>query len=224
MEAKLGPSAVLWRVAMFRRIVVSTDGSPRSNRAIKSAAAKSTAAKRPPTAEIPLSKRAKTDQDTTENDDAAMEDVEDDDTASDPDIDATDSEEDEDDEDGPAEIVVGEDDENVFDIDQFNGKTFDEEGAKKAFRAWKRERDLRKVPLSFMQHAPHMDDDIPEDVFRANQKTMTLRLLEAQRVRLAGIREELAQDDLTPKERKQLQVIEARAVRAIDEREEELRD
>lgn len=39
MEATLGPNAVRWRVAMFRRIVVSTDGSPRSNRAIKSAAA-----------------------------------------------------------------------------------------------------------------------------------------------------------------------------------------
>ena len=120
--------------------------------------------------------------------------------------DEDDEEDDEEDEESGDEVDV-EGDEDVFDLDQFkSGKTFDQEAAEQAFTAWKRERDSRRVPLSFYSGANASPEvpDIPDDVFNRNRNAMTQKLIGRDVAKLKEMEAALADPELTSRERKKI--------------------
>lgn len=138
---------------------------------------------------------------------------------------------DEDDEDDVDEFaggdVVVEGDDEVFDLDAFASKGgFKQDEALEAFTEWKRERDTRRKPLSFMSiKAPGEEDpdDIPDDVFARARREKDLQLIKRDQQRLVEIEAELKESDLTKTEVKRLTQIKDRTVRSIAERKALLR-
>jgi hypothetical protein len=115
--------------------------------------------------------------------------------------------------------TTGDDDADLFDLDQFKkGGTFDEATALREFDAWKKRRNQQRGHM--MWQGPIDCPEIPEDAFEAQARVMNKNANDADRRRIADIEIEIAAGGLSAKDLKLLHAAKARYQQQIDRRPE----